>query len=213
MIIGAHRNSCNAKAVFLFLLSFTILCKTLGDLKCAPTQHRRLNVYSTRLVLQHLYSSFVWMLLLFKTQLPKSPVCSDWSVLTGLSRNCPPCFSMGHTAEGPRLHTCDIATKHSPLCKQHLICQFRRILLFDTTIYASTTWIILQLSTCRNQQQKLKHLCDNPLACNTSLWSSGPLYFSRRDNQISVVWVQSHTHTHTHTPTSHAEVEAAIREH
>lgn len=29
---------------------------------------------------------------LFNSPLPKNPVCSDWSALTGLSRHHPPCF-------------------------------------------------------------------------------------------------------------------------
>ena len=47
-------------------------------------------------LLQHLYSLFVWVLhfsaCLFKAQLLKSPGCSDWSALTGLSGHCPECL-------------------------------------------------------------------------------------------------------------------------
>lgn len=59
---------------------------------------------------------------------------------------------------------------------------------------------VASFATRRILQQNLKHVCDNPLAWNTSLLSSGPLYFSRRDNQISVVWRSSITHTHTPQP-------------
>lgn len=72
---------------------------------------------------------------------------------------------------------------------------------FWNTVSCCSTWIMLPaLPHVANLQQNLKHVCDNPLVWNTSLLSSGPLYFSRRDNQISVVWRSSITHTHTPQP-------------
>ena len=50
-------------------------------------------IYWYRPLLQHLYSPSVWMLrfsaCLFKAPIPKSPLFSDWSALTGLSRQQP----------------------------------------------------------------------------------------------------------------------------
>ena len=70
--------------------------------------------FSYNPMLQHLYSVSVWTpcvcACLFKALLLTSPVCSDWSALTGLSRYCHISSDGVFLAEGNDYTSCDLIT-------------------------------------------------------------------------------------------------------